>query len=179
MAQRSADWDAAKSQYPSYKFGPDEWVEFFDRRPDVMHSLLGDIYIVSKYDERKRETGKRLDGRRTMPREASLTELWDMITPKYAMDPFAVAIKELIGARSLRAFASRVPMDHRELSRMIRGEAKPSMYYLEQIAKAGRVHPAFFMEWRTEYVVTVVTTVLNARPNLSIGAVKRLKAAQE
>lgn len=179
MASKAADWDNAKALYPSVKNTEDSmWVEFFTQRPDVMHALLGDIYIVTKYDERK-QRGEGRDGRRTMPRDANLDELWDMITPRFSMQPFGIAVKELIGERSLRQFAAKVPMDHRELSRMMRGVTAPAPYYMEQIAKAGGVNPAFFMEYRHGYIATVLDEVFRVKPNLGIGVYKKLSGIVE
>lgn len=162
----------SKSMFPQPT--DDQLVEFFDRRPDVMHALLGDIYIVYRYDERK-QRGEGRDGRRTMPRDANLDELWDITTPRYSMQPFGLAVKELIGERSLRQFAAKVPMDHRELSRMMRGQSQVTAYYMERIASASKVSPAFFLEYRMAYVAEVMGAVFRQRPNLSIGVYKKLK----
>ncbi len=178
MAQKLADWDKAKELYPSVKNGVEEWVNFFDRRPDVLHSILGDIYVVTKYDDRKRETGKRLDGRRTMPKDANLAELWDMITPKISMEPFAPAFKALQGDRSLRAMAIKVEMDHRELSRLLRGKQDLHIAVLEQIATKLRVSPAYFLEWRIQFSTQVLAEIMRQRPNLSVSLAKRLSGAR-
>lgn len=174
MASKAADWDNAKALYPSVKNTDDAmWVDFFDQRPDVLHAILGDIYIVTKYDERK-QRGEGRDGRRTMPRDANLDELWDMITPRFSTQPFALSVRELIGERSLRQFAAKVPMDHRELSRMMRGQTVLTGYWLEQIAKAGKVSPAFFLEYRHLYIADALAAVFSLRPNLGIGVYKKL-----
>lgn len=174
MAQRLADWDKAKELYPSVKNGVEEWVSFFDRRPDVLHQILGDIYVVTTYDNRKRETGKRLDGRRTMPRNANLNDLWEMITPQLSMEPFPQAFAALQGDRSLRAMAYKVGIDHRELSRLLRGKQELTLFVLEQIASKLRVTPSYFLEWRILYCTQVLAEVMRANPNLSIGVAKRL-----
>lgn len=171
--QVKANWENTR-QFESIKAGEAEWVAFFDQRPDVMHAILGDVYLAVKYDDRKRRTGERLDGRRVMPSDASLDELREMITPRYSMQPFPLAVAELKGERSLRQFAMRVPMDHRELSRMVRGEAKPSIFWLEKIAASAKVSPAYFLEWRIEFVTNRLASVFMARPNLSVGVVKKL-----
>jgi hypothetical protein len=170
---KAANLPRAKRMFAGGARTDDEWVEFFNRRTDVLHAILGDVYIVHEYDERK-QRGAGRDGRRTMPNDANLDKLWDITTPRYSMHPFPVAVKELIGERSLRQFAAKVPMDHRELSRMMRGVAPPTPYWLEQIAKAGKVNPAFFMEYRHAYVAEVLDVVFTTRPNLGIGVFKKL-----
>src|ERR1044072_7852402 len=71
----------------------DALVAFFDKRPDVLHAILGDVYIVHEYEERK-ERGEGRDGRRTMPFDANLNRLWEITTPRYSMQPFGIAVKE-------------------------------------------------------------------------------------
>jgi hypothetical protein len=156
-------------QFPSMKAGISEWVERFDQRPDILHAILGDIFRTVRYKDEGR-----VDGRRGPLTNASLDELSAMITPRYSQEPFAVAIKELIGDRSLRQFAMKVPIDHRELSRLIRGERELTRYRLERIAAAGKVAPAFFCEWRTLYFTETLAAVFAQRPNLSIGVVRRM-----
>lgn len=177
MAQKVSDWEKAKREYPSVGLGIDEWVSFFDQRPDVLHQILGDIYVVTKFDDAKR-VGQGRDGRRTMPKDANLEELWGMITPRYSQHPFAEAFKELQGDRSLRAMAFKVGIDHRELSRLIRGQQALTLFVLDQIASKCRVSPAFFLEWRIMYVQKVLGEVMAQRPNLSIGVIKRMKAGK-
>lgn len=162
---------ANADQFDSLKAGIEDWVERFDQRPDIMHAILGDIYRTVRY----KDEGK-VDGRRAAVRDGSLDELAGMITPRYSQEPFVVAVRELIGDRSLRQFAAKVPIDHRELSRFVRGEVCPSRFWLERIAKAGKVTPAFFMEWRTLFVTETITAVFVERPNLSIGVVRKMRS---
>jgi transcriptional regulator with XRE-family HTH domain len=155
-----------------------DWVDLFDRNPSVLHAILGDIFRVVKSDEAK-QRGEGRDGRRTKVINGSLRELEAMITPRYSQEPFGEAVKDLIGSRSLRQFAAKVPMDHRELSRLMRGQSKLSVYYLERIAAAGKVHPAFFTEWREQFVISAVQRAFRSRPNMSITAVKQLRSSIE
>jgi len=138
---------------------------------------LGDIYVVTKYDDRKRETGQRLDGRRTMPRNANLADLWKMITPQFSVDPFPVAFKELQGDRSIRAMGIKTGISDRRLSELLRGDyshMQLDLYVLDKIAVGCRINPAFFLEWRVLYVQQVLGEIMTERPNLSIGVMKRL-----
>lgn len=176
MSQKLADWDRAKQDYPSWKYGTDEWIAFFDRRPDVMHQILGDIFVITKADEAK-QRGEGRDGRRSKYINGSLDELHAMITPRYATEPFHISVYDLIGKMSLRQFAMKAGMDHRELSKLIRGKQELTMYVMEKIAVAGNVHGAFFMEWRNLFVIHAIQTALVSRPNMSIRAVKTLRGA--
>ncbi len=176
---RHADYSYARTQYPEIdKLGADDWVEFFQDRPDVLTRLLGEIYIITK----TQESPHKKSGRRTRYINGNLDELWNMIAPRYSVDPFAEAVRELMGRQSLRAFAAKIPMHHHSLARLMRGERQivnphdpiSSMGTLEQIARAGNVHPAFFSEWRTLYVAQAVVSAMQNNPNLSIGIVGQL-----
>jgi hypothetical protein len=175
----AADFEKAKRLYPSTtKLSEKDWVEFFDRRPDVMHAILGDIYVHTKaHMDSVKKTGRR-------PRHVNgnMDELWDMITPQYAMEPFGTAVVELMNGQSLRQFSAKIPMHHESLSRLINGERNiinvhrpfESMQILERIAIAGKVHPAYFVEWRTLYVLSVMSDMMASRPNVSIGLVRQI-----
>lgn len=172
--ETGADWDNATRQFPSVKAGEDEWVSFFDARPDVMWQILGDIYRETKAQELK-EAGKAPTGRRPKSINGNLDELAKMITPQYSVEPFAVAVEELKGARSLRAFAARVPMNHHTLTRMMRGELKLETWRLEAIAAAAKVRPEFFREYREAKMLEAVSHYLASRPNASIAITKRIR----
>lgn len=172
---QGADWDNARDQFPSVKQDEDAWVEFFSRRPDVMLQILGDIYRETKAEE-LREAGRAPTGRRPKSINGNLDELHRMITPQYSVEPFGEAVKELIGARSLRAFAAKVPMNHHTLTRMMRGELRLESWRLEQIAAAGRVNPHFFREYREMQLLDAIGKYLSARPTASIALTKRIRA---
>lgn len=172
---KGADYENARSQFQSVKHGVEEWVSFFDKRPEVMLQILGDIYRESKAQE-QRESGSAPTGRRPKSINGNLDDLHRMITPQYSVDTFDVAVKELIGKRSLRAFALKVPMNHHTLTRMMRGDVKLEMWRLEQIALAGKVQPAFFREYREMQLLEVIGRYLSLRPNVSITLTKRIRA---
>jgi hypothetical protein len=174
----------AHAMFPTTKMtDADGWVPFFDGRPDALHTLIGDIYrIVKAHEPAVRKTGRR-------PRSinGNMQELWEMISPRFSQEPFAEAVKELMGTTSLRAFAAKIPMAHYSLTRLMTGERaivkvndpKGSMALLESIAKAGKVHPSYFCEWRELYVWSVLQEVLTAKPNLSISLVKQINRARD
>jgi hypothetical protein len=172
---QGADWDNATAQFPSVKQGQDQWVEFFDRRPEVMLQILGDIYRETKAEE-LRESGRAPTGRRPKAINGNLDDLYKMITPQYSVEPFGDAVKELIGTRSLRAFAAKVPMNHHTLTRLMRGDLKLEGWRLEQIAAAAKVNPHFFREYREMQLLDAIGKYLSARPNVSIQLTKRIRA---
>lgn len=176
----TADWERAKEMYPSTVTNTeDDWVDLFSQRPDIMHAILGDIYVITKANE----AAVRKSGRRPRYINGNMDELYDMITPKFATEPFGVAIKDLIGDQSIRKFAAKIPMHYWSLIRLMRGERQivnpndidSSMTTLEMIARAGRVSPNYFIEYRTLYIMRVFRDVFAARPNLTIGVMKKMQ----
>lgn len=169
----AADFANAKQQF---RFrAEEEWVELFDRAPHIIAQLLGDLYRET-IAERERDSGKARIGRRPKVVAGSLEELWEILTPRYSMEPFAVSARELISAApSLRAFAKRAGIHHHTITRMMRGEVALDRFRLEQIAKAGRVHPVFFMEYREMLICESVLSLLRQRPNVGIRVVKQIQ----
>ena len=170
------DLENAKQQFRHRSV--DEWIALFDRAPHVMHQILGDIFRETRAQE-ERLNGKARIGRRPKTIDGTMDELWDMITPRYSMDPFPIAVKELIDAApSLRAFALKAKMNHPTLLRLMSGEMKLDKYRLAAIARAGNVSPAFFIEYREMVIVEAITTVFTAKPNYSLAAYKELQKAR-
>jgi hypothetical protein len=180
---RHAQWEQARTLYPSAEYGSRTWVDFFEAYPDVLTKLLGDVYRVYKAEQAKKVgSGNPAGGRRRSQVNGNLDELWSILTPRYSMEPFSISCKELMGEQSLRAFAARCGMDHRELSRYLRGTSgretsnryTPEVYWLERIALAADVHPAYFVEWRVATLVGILSDAMAKQPELSITAIKSL-----
>lgn len=166
--RRGSDWDRAKELFPERSTS--EWVAKFDADPGIMWSILGDVAKAFKATEGPRKTGRRPGV------SMSMQELQRITSPQYSMDDFSVSLPELIGSRSQRQFASRVPCHHSTLTRLMRGELPLTRAVLESLAKAGRVSPYYFKEYRAMYLSDMVTEVMMARPNMSITAIKGLRA---
>lgn len=178
----SADWDRAKSLYPSTtKLTESDWLDFFTDNPDIVHKILGDIYVITKADA----ATQKKSGRRPRHINGNLDELWKMITPRYATEPFGPAVQELIGTQSIRQFSGKIPMHYWSLIRLMRGERQivnpydieSSMKTLELVAKAGKVHPTYFSEYRQLYIFSMFRDLFAQNPNFTIGVVQRLKKA--
>jgi hypothetical protein len=58
----------------------------------------------------------------------------------------------------------------------LKGRQRPvTRYDLEAIAKAGNVHPAYFVEWRLLVVQDLIAEVFATQPNLSISLLRGLR----
>jgi hypothetical protein len=175
----TADFERAKEMFPSTtKLDEHDWVAYFTEHPEVVHAILGDIYVITKAD---RATVKK-SGRRPRHINGNMDELWEMITPRYSTAPFGEALTELMGDQSLRGFSRKIPMHYWSLARLMRGERQivnpydmdASMQLLEQIAKAGKVNPLYFAEYRQLYIFKMFSEVFSRQPNFTIGLSKRL-----
>jgi hypothetical protein len=140
---------------------PAFWEEYLAANPDVLHRMLADLYQAT-----------------TGSREApdTLEQLWSAITPTFSHQPFGEAVMELLGEQSLRSLALRTPFAVQVLHRWVRGErpvvsvndVEGSMWRLEQVAKALRVHPSHFAEWRRLWALSLVDGAFATNPNLSV-----------
>lgn len=173
-----ADYERAKSQYPSTAMGEAEWVKVFDANPDIMWKIIGDIYDAVKTEQEK-EAGIRRMGRRPARQGTSMEEVYRTIFPQqYSMEPFPVALAGLLKGRSQRQFAPKVPVNQATISRLLSGQLTPDMVMLERIALAAKVPPHYFVEYRALFVGSLITRVLTDQPNMGVSAVKRLRAAR-
>lgn len=172
-----ADLENAKRLYPSCAMGVDAWVAFFHTPAGLgaMGAILYDIYDEVRSAE-ERNAGLRRVGRRPGRSAVSLDEVMSVVRPsEFTNDPLHVALARLIGARSQRQFARRVPITQSHLCRVLSGERRPSFEQIERIAIAAGVQPWYFAEWRAEYISTLLAEVFAEAPNLSISALKALR----
>ena len=174
-----ADFQRAKTEYPSTGMGEKGWLAFFDTSEGThaMGRILGDIFDFVKAEE-EREAGVHRMGRRPR-RDGSLDEVYRTVFPQaYTMDPFREAMEKLLNGRSQRQFAPKIPMTQSMFSRLLRGDTIPDMATLEHIAKAAKVHPSFFVEWRAMYVSSVIGQVLVDRPNIGVKVYRTLRQGE-
>lgn len=172
-----ANFDGARARYESISMGEDEWLQAMDRNPDIMWSILADIYSVVR-DEAEREAGKRRMGRRPTRAAGSLDELMATVMPaQFTTEPFVVVMPKLMEGRSQGQLARRVPCDQSTISRLLAGTLPPDMLMLERIAVAVKVAPHFFVEYRALYIGQLIARILTEHPNLGVAAFKRLRSA--
>lgn len=145
---------------------PEFWREYLDDHPAVLHHLLADLYRATA---------------NTKERPGSVEDLWGLVSPKVSNLPFTQAVLELLGDRSLRALALQMRMHHTTLMRLINGERdiviadRPdySMMRLETIARALRVHPSYFVEWRRLWIMSFIDHAIAEQPDLSMGIYRK------
>lgn len=153
------------------------WVDRFTEDPDLMWLIVGDVVRYVSADEIPR--GTRVSSRRqTQDKDRNLQSVWRVLHGHYSNDPFPVAVQELIGKRSLRDFASRSGFGSvQTLIRYQRGERPLTMTCMEGMAKAGRVEPHYFVEYRALWLGRELQRAMLARPNESLKAIKMIRDA--
>lgn len=154
------------------------WIDRFDRDPDLMWQIVGDIIRFVSSEETPR--GARTSSRRQIQdKHRNMATVNALLSGRsYSNEPFPVAVRDLIGDRSMRLFATRAGFgSHVTLLRYLRGERPLTMDALESMAKAGRVEPHYFLEYRAMWLGRELQRAFLARPGESVRAVKAVQNA--
>lgn len=151
---------------------PEFWEQYLTENPDVLNRLLADVYQAT-YGSEKPPT---------------LDDLWEMMSvPRFSTLTFGDAVCDLLGDRSIRWLAGEVGIVHSQMSRYLNGsrpivslhDVRGSMRRIESVAKALRVHPSYFMEWRRLWVMSLIDSAFTAKPSLSIGMFRRFSGFEK
>lgn len=151
---------------------PDFWVEYLAEHPDVLHRLLADVYQAVHGADRP----------------PTLDDLWALVAhQEFSSKVFGDAVVELLGKRSVRWLAQQVGVHHSVMTRFVRGErpitsvhdTKGSMARIEAVAKALRVHPSHFGEWRRLWIMSLLDGAFATNPNLSVGIFRRFASLED
>lgn len=154
--------------HPSLGWDAEQVEAYLAANPEVMYRIFGDMYSIVKDEEAKAE-GHRRVGRRPMRAADSIDEMLATVLPEqYATKPFPQALRELMGRQSQRTFSRKVPCHQTTLSRLLSGELSPDLETMECLARAAGAHPSWFAEWRAQAIATVIRSVLERDPQLSI-----------
>lgn len=145
-----------------------EWRDLFVEVPGALGAVLQELFSAVDADSAPR------NGRSAPQRQNhTIDDVNDLLWPKFSTEPFAEAIRPLLKP-SLRAIADRAGISPGALSEMISGQRGLDAYRLEQVAKAARVSPAYFLEYRQIKVAEAVTRALAERPAAGISAYKAI-----
>ena len=153
---------------------PAFWERVLTEEPDALNRLLGDLWKAVQADR----------GTQGRVRRPTLDEVFALVLPEYATEPFPEALRAKLGDRSVRWLAGRIHLHHSHLNRWITGQRdivslsdpEASMRQIEAIAAALNVGPAYFTEWRRLWVLLLVDDAFAHHPNLSIGVFQKFGA---
>jgi len=170
---RGADWDNARTYFRA----PDlnDWMRRMRRDPELFTQLLSDIYRETRAEQARRARKARI-GRRPKVIDGALNELWDMVTPNYSNDRFPLAVQAITGQLSPEQVAQRTGLSLNTYEHMLTGVGL-EMWRLEALARAFEFSPAYFLEWRQSYVLTVMQELLELQPGLATRYVRALDRA--
>ena len=146
-----------------------DWAEVFRQDPALMGRIINDILKLDAAEPGK--PGKR-PGLEQGDAEARLGTLFDT---NYSELPFHQALKYVVGERSIRHVASKTGLNRNTVHRLLSGDQVPDEYEIEAIAKAFKIEPAYFAEYRLAYIIGFLFTRLENNPDATVLFYKRLR----
>lgn len=168
-----ADVEGAIERYPGIRATPEELVEKMEANPDIAFRILYDMADTVKAAEERR-LGQHRTGRRVKVKMSKDRIVREALGPPPSMDPFPVAITELMNGRSQDTFAKLMGISQGQLSRLISGKKQADRDVLELAAAAGSVPPWYFREWRSMFVGEWISAMLEVHPNISMTLMRQL-----
>lgn len=168
-----ADVEGAVDLFPGINATPDELMEKMAANPDIAYRILYDMADIVKASE-ERALGQRRTGRRVKVKMSKERIVREALGPPPSMDPFPVAVVELMNGRSQDAFAKLMGISQGQLSRLISGRRPCDREVCELAAAAGHVPPWYFREWRSFFVAEWIADMLELHPNISMTLMRQL-----
>lgn len=138
------------------------------RDPDVLARLLRDILKIDQIEPGRAGPRPGLDFERGM-------QSWKEFTGQdYCELPFAQAFRAISRGNSVRHIAHKTGIPRSRVDRLLRGEDLPTISDLRTIAAAYNKKPAFFAEYRVEYIIAAITARLSTERDMSAAIYARL-----
>lgn len=162
-------WDEVVKRHEDSQpsIDPEYWTRAFEEKPELMYKLLRDVFRVAH-------------GRNAA--EPTMESLRDLLVPQYCERPFPDAIRELLAGRSVRWLAQQMGLHHQQVQRILNGsrsillvhDLEGSLVRIEEFARALRVHPSYFQEWRRLWILQLVDEAFTVQPDLTVQFIERL-----
>jgi hypothetical protein len=141
------------------------------RDPDVLARLLRDILKIDQIEPGRAGPRPGLDFDRGM-------QSWKEFTGQdYCELPFAQAFRLIAYGQSIRQIAHKTGVARSRVDRLLRGEDLPTIGDLRVIASAYNKKPAFFAEYRVEYIIAAISARLSTERDMSAAIYARLVRA--
>lgn len=150
-----------------------DWAEAFRQDPALMGRIINDILKLDAAEPGK--PGKR-PGLEQDDAEARLATLFG---GRYSDLPFAQAFRAVAGERSIRHIASSTGLNRNTVHRLLNGDQQPDEFEIEAIARAFRVEPSYFAEYRLAYIVGFLYSRLAQNPDATVLFFKKLRQTIE
>jgi hypothetical protein len=135
--------------------------------PDVFARILKDVLKVDQIEVGRAGPRPNLDVERGM-------RTWNEIRGDYSELPFVDAFRILARGNSQRTIARKTGISKTRIVRLQQGDDRPNMDDLRVIAEAYRKKPAYFVEYRAEYIIAAVATRLQDEHELTAALYRKL-----
>jgi len=137
------------------------WRDHFDDLPPSFHRLLADLMV-----EAQAVPGRRA-ARKVNPDGESMQDIVNVVYPRRSVKPFGEALKDAT-KYSQGAVAHLAGMNRGNLARMVAGQEPFTKDKIERIARAIRVDPAYFHEYRVLAIHEMIDAVLSPEQSLRL-----------
>lgn len=149
-----------REQFPS--IASLDWSKVFSADPVVFGKIINDIIKADTSTPGKAGKRPSLD---SDVADAGWTRLRD---EDYALEPFVQVFNKMKEHRSVSTLANKTGLNRSYVFKLLKGDAQPSVYDMQQIAKAFGKMPSFFMEYRVAYLCSLIVTQMDKHPEASI-----------
>jgi hypothetical protein len=132
------------------------------RDNDVFARILKDILKVDQMEPGRAGPRPNLDYDRGM-------RTWrEMIGQDFSDQPFHVAVQPLSRGDSFTIIARKTMISRSRVYKLWRGRIRPSVDDLRSVASAYGKRPAYFAEYRTEYILASIAARLSRETEMTI-----------
>jgi hypothetical protein len=147
-----------------------DWSSVFRNDPKILGSLINDIIKVSV--SQKGRPGKRSAG----SEEEVAADFLKLTDSDYSDYPFHLALKYAMGKKSLRQTALVSGVDKMIVHRFLNNKGPgPTIAQMEDLAKALKKDPSYFVEYRAAYICNSLYKMLCDNPENSVVFYKKIK----
>lgn len=146
-----------------------DWSRVFHSDPTLMGRIISDMAKMEQ--ESSGKPGKRP----SLSSEDTAQYYRKYQNDDYSMFEFKDAFKVLKGNRSFRAMAHKCDLSHGMVQRLLNGTADPTPEIMEKVAKAFKKHPSYFLEYRVNYVTSMIFHMMMEYPETSVVQYNKLK----
>lgn len=138
-----------------------DWARVFREDPDIMGDIINEISKAA--DASPGRPGKRPPVSRSVARD----NFAKLSGQDYSLEAFHPTLDILMQGHTIRQISETSGLERNHLYRIIKGK-DPDIYSIEQLAKAFKKRPEFFLEYRIFFVMTFLTNRLESIPEASI-----------
>lgn len=139
-----------------------DWNKVFAADPVIFGRIINDIIKADTSTPGKAGKRPSLD---TEVADAGWTRLRN---EDYAVEPFVQVFNKMKEHRSISTLANKTGLNRSYVFKLLHGEVNPSVYDMQQIAKAFGKLPSFFYEYRVAYLCSLICTQMDKHPEASI-----------